>query len=467
MILLLVLAADAVSKALATGSQRTLILAGLWVGLAFQAKMIEAWLVLPAFGLTYLLSGPDSTRRRVRQLAVAGAVAAVVSLSWLTAVSLVPAHDRPYVDGSSDNSFYSQVFVYNGFGRFGEQTPLQVLASQRIAGRAGVAEQIGIQAATPIAPSGPTRLLRRGLGRDIGWLLPGAILVAIAGIVSRRRERREDPLLACFVLWGGWLLTLAVTFSAATTINSYYTAALTPSIAAILGSGAAAAWSGARNGLGRRIGLGALLVATVGYSAWLLRHGGLHLPAWLPAAAVVSGLIGLGVVVGSILVRRDAWLAAAIGACLVAASVVPATASVELTAHHGGAFDTPFESAQQAQGIDRLFVTIPASIGPTVAKLTAAQLGAPYLLAVQTSAIASVFIDATGLEALPIGGFAGNNPSPTLGALQSDIRDGTFHLVLAAPSRDPRLRWIAGHCRPLGPTTGGLSAYFCLPTDAD
>ena len=47
LILLLVLAADATSAALLTGSLRQLLLAGVWVGLAFQAKMIQAWLALP------------------------------------------------------------------------------------------------------------------------------------------------------------------------------------------------------------------------------------------------------------------------------------------------------------------------------------------------------------------------------------------------------------------------------------
>jgi hypothetical protein len=48
----------------------------------------------------------------------------------MTAVSLVPASHRPYADGSSNDSVYAQVFVYNGFGRFGDQTPVQLLASQ-------------------------------------------------------------------------------------------------------------------------------------------------------------------------------------------------------------------------------------------------------------------------------------------------------------------------------------------------
>ena len=71
MILLLVLAADAVSAAIAGGSQGRLVLAAVWIGLAFQAKMIEAWLVLPAFGLVYLIAAPGPTGRRIRQLVVA------------------------------------------------------------------------------------------------------------------------------------------------------------------------------------------------------------------------------------------------------------------------------------------------------------------------------------------------------------------------------------------------------------
>ena len=186
MILLLVLAADEVSAAIATReehagrAQALLILAAFWVGLAFQAKMIEAWLLLPALGLAYLLDGPGPLGRRVRQVVVAGILAGIVSLAWMTAVTLVPAANRPYADGSSDNSVYSQVFVYNGFGRFGDQTPVQLLASQL------APDQI-----IPIAPSGANRLFTGNLGRDTGWLLPAAFAAVIWGI-ARRGVRRPD-----------------------------------------------------------------------------------------------------------------------------------------------------------------------------------------------------------------------------------------------------------------------------------
>ena len=118
LILLLVLAADATSAALLTGSLRQLLLAGVWVGLAFQAKMIQAWLALPALAAAYLLAAPAAKlRTRCAHVALAGLVTAVVSLSWMTAVSLVPSQDRPYVDGSADDSVYTQVFDYNGLGR--------------------------------------------------------------------------------------------------------------------------------------------------------------------------------------------------------------------------------------------------------------------------------------------------------------------------------------------------------------
>ncbi|HUE06147.1 MAG TPA: glycosyltransferase family 39 protein, partial [Acidimicrobiales bacterium] len=118
LILLLVLAADAATNAFMSARLRPLVLAGVWVGLAFQAKMLQAWLVLPAIYIAYLMAAPAlSLARRYGHIAVSVAVALAVSLSWMTVVALVPAHDRPYVDGSCNNSVFSQVFLYNGADR--------------------------------------------------------------------------------------------------------------------------------------------------------------------------------------------------------------------------------------------------------------------------------------------------------------------------------------------------------------
>jgi len=430
--------------------------AGVWVGLAFQAKMIEAWMVLPAFGLAYLLSGPGSTGRRVRQLLVGAAVTVIVSLSWMTAVSLVPAPQRPYVDGSHDNSLYQQVFVYNGFGRFGDQTPLQLLAGQ----------SLGLDLGQTVPAAGPDRLLRGDFGQDTGWLLPAGLAVALWGLVNRRRRPRADPLRASFVLWGTWLVTLTAVFSWTTTINSYYTAALTPALAAVLGTGVAALWATAPTGLGRRLGLGAVVAGTVGYGSWLVATAGSDAPGWLLPAVIAAGALALVVVVASLVRRADIVFACALAAGLGAGALAPAVASADLVLQSRGAFDVPFESKQAATFVDRLFVTTPAQVKRLIPALERVRNGAPYLLAVQTSAVASVFIYPSGLEALPIGGFTGTIPSPTPGQLKSDIRRGLFHLVLAAPSRDPRLRFIASHCLKVGKAKAGLDNYYCLPAAA-
>src|ERR1700691_329491 len=152
LILLLVLAADATSAALLTGSLRPLLMAGVWVGLAFQTKMIQAWLALPALAAAYLLAAPAARlRTRCAHVALAGLVTVVISLSWMTAVSLVPAGDRPYVDGSANDSVYEQVFEYNGLGRLTVNCASEAVPASAII--------------VAVAGSGQSRLRRRASAR--------------------------------------------------------------------------------------------------------------------------------------------------------------------------------------------------------------------------------------------------------------------------------------------------------------
>jgi hypothetical protein len=141
--------------------------------------------------------------------------------------------------------------------------------------------------------------------------------------------------------------------------------------------------------------------------------------------------------------------------------LVPAVASAELVASNGGAFDTPFEPARQAQSRDAALAAIAQVKLDALPNLEAQQDRAPYMLATQTSGVASVFIYLSGREALPIGGFTGTIPVPTLRQLRADIRAGRFLLVMAPSTTDPRLRWIATHCAP-----GAREYYYCNPSDA-
>jgi hypothetical protein len=164
--------------------------------------------------------------------------------------------------------------------------------------------------------------------------------------------------------------------------------------------------------------------------------------------------------------RADVGTAAALCGALAALMIVPAVASASVVARGEGMYDTPFEPPGTFRGIDLLFVETLAAARRSLPQLERARYGAPDLLATQTSTIASGFTYASGQEVLPIGGFTGTIPEPTVTQLKTDVATGQFHLVLAGRTRDPRIEWIAAHCQDVGHPTGALISYFCVPADA-
>ena len=117
LVLLLVLAAYATTRALESGRTRWLGAGGALLGFGFLTKMLQAFLVLPVFALVYLIAGPPRLGRRIWQLLVGGATLVVAGGWWVAAVMLTPAADRPYVGGSTSNNILQLTFGYNGLGR--------------------------------------------------------------------------------------------------------------------------------------------------------------------------------------------------------------------------------------------------------------------------------------------------------------------------------------------------------------
>jgi len=465
LILLLVLAADATSAALLTGSLRQLLLAGVWVGLAFQAKMIQAWLVLPALAAAYLLAAPAARlRTRCAHVALAGLVTAVVSLAWMTAVSLVPSQDRPYVDGSRDDSVYTQVFDYNGLGRLtgnwatvaGPPSPLVVAAREN--GQLLTAETIGIK-------PGWHRLLAGPFAADGGWLLPAAAAGALGVFISRRREDRRDPLRAAAVLWGGWWLVLAVFFSTGTFINSYYVAALVPAVAVLCGTGIAACGPGPWPARVRLI-VAATVLGCAGYGAYLM-SGTASGPVVLTAVA----LLAAAAAVAQLLLPASGTTGHLTAVAFAAAAVLllPAAASVSSVVRGLGPFDIPFEPPQIAHNNQALAAAAPA-LTRAVQRIELQTPPGDALFGTDTSGLAQSYILYSGREVLPIGGFLGNVPAPALATLRADISRGyvrVFVLPVSPPGPDPRVRWIESHCtrvpQPPNRRPVPYADFFCGP----
>jgi 4-amino-4-deoxy-L-arabinose transferase-like glycosyltransferase len=229
-------------------------------------EQLLPYLVVPAFGLVYLVGARARWRQRLGQLALATVVLLGVSLSWVTVVDLTPASQRPYVGSSGDNSELSLALGYNGlqrltgmlFGRSGGTTP------------GGGGSVGGGNALFNGGPAGLFRLLGTTLGGQVSWLLVLAVLglvLAALCVPWRRLDGRGRSL----VLWGTWLLTAGAFFSVAEFFHPYYTVMLAPAIAALAAIGVATLWRAYRARSWRGWLVPVVLLATAAVQAYILR----------------------------------------------------------------------------------------------------------------------------------------------------------------------------------------------------
>ncbi|MCI1965006.1 MAG: glycosyltransferase family 39 protein [Oscillospiraceae bacterium] len=117
LIFFMALSAWAMMAAVDRGQLRWLLLSMVLLGVAYNAKTLEAFLILPALFAVYFFGTNLKWKKRIWHLAVATVVLLVVSLSWSVVVDLTPASERPYVDNSSNNSELELALSYNGIQR--------------------------------------------------------------------------------------------------------------------------------------------------------------------------------------------------------------------------------------------------------------------------------------------------------------------------------------------------------------
>ena len=301
LVLLLVGAAYATVRALEHASVRWLSLAGALIGFGFLTKMLQAFLVLPALALVYLVAAPTSPLRRVRHLLVAGVALVAAGGWWVAAVELTPAADRPYVGGSTGNSILNLIWGYNGVGR--------------ISGGAG-----GGGGANFSGRAGILRLFNSELGGQISWLIPAALLALGAGAWVTLRRPRTDRTRAALVLWGTWLVVGGLVYSFMTgIIHPYYSNTLAPALAVLVGVGATLAW-GARRSLAAAAVLAGIVLATAGWSYALLDRTPSWHP-WLRDAVLVAGIAAAAGLVAARNRRLGPWLAVPLAAAALFAGL--------------------------------------------------------------------------------------------------------------------------------------------------
>jgi len=501
LVLVLLFAAWALLKAAEDGSRRFLLLAVALVGLAFNVKMLAAFVVLPAFALVYLLGTPFVWRRRLVDAALAAVVLATVSLSWVLVYDLTPAHQRPYAGTTDTNSVLELAVGPYGIGRFVRQVRPAVAAG--VEGRADLRDRARLTAAAERtaeagprtgfarvfvrAPAGPLRLADGQLAGQVGWLLPLA-LIGLAMATLREPWRR--PLAAThlsLILWCAWALTYAVVYSGAGgTFHFYYMSTLAPPLAALAGVGVVSLWRAYVGGGWRSVVLPTALVLTAVWQLYVDAHalGGVRdLTGDVAALKTVSGtwrswlhlaLVGGALVAAMTLLVVVAWTARALRAIAGPALAIGLLTLLVLpTAWALSSVLVPGPSVLPAADLGRLLpeyndgrarrILDPDGLSRLIAFLEAHRRGERYLLATSSATLAAPIIVQTGAAVMARGGFHGLDPILTPDKLARLVEAGEVRFVMlndlslvsrrlgAEAAGQPIADWVRANGTPVDP----------------
>ena len=452
LVLLMTLAGYFVIRAMGTAIGRRaamwVALAGVALGFAFLTKMLQGLMVLPAFGAAYLIAGQVRLRTRLVHLVI-GAASVVISAGWwVLAVWLWPADSRPYIGGSTNNSVMDLVVGYNGLGRLFGST----------GGGGGMA---GGSAGSSFGGSaGLERLFGSEMGIQISWLIPAALIALVFGLLACGRAPRTDLVRASLILWGGWFLVTGLIFSYMSgTIHPYYTVALAPAVAGMIGTGGYALWLVRARWIGR-CGLAATMLAA-GIWSWVLLHRNAD---WLP---MLKWILLAGTVVGAILVlvgAKDRFRKLAVAGLILgslagitgSASYAIATAATA----HGGSIPTAgptgavsdsgigggggMGGGPELQNGDAPPNSSDATVNPasngqelssgseSTSELTAmlVNAGTTWSAATNGSQSAATYELASNTAVMAIGGWS-SDPAPTLDQFIQYVADGKIHYYIA------------------------------------
>ena len=505
MVLCLVLAAWAMTQAIANGKTKWLLWCGAFIGFAFLAKMMQAFLVVPGFGLAYLVAGPPRIGRRIKQL-LGALVAMIVAGGWWVAIAMAwPAADRPFIGGSQTNSVLDLLFGYNGFGR---------LTGNEV-GSVGWTDQ-----------ASATKLISSEMGGQIAWLLPAALIALIAGLVITARRKRTDPIRASLILWGAWLLITGITFSMMQgIIHPYYTVALAPAIAALVGIGAHQLWKYRTSPFAIGTLAGGIVMSGIWAKVLLART-----PTFLPGldiTVMIGGFVAAAVVLlAALLPGHRTKIVAPIAAVLAAAVLLagPLAYTIDtISTGHTGALPSAgpttagggFGGGGGGGGGQRptgtgggnfgggapTGGTAPTSTGtsstttrgggtgggmggllgattPTAAMVSTLSTNSSdytWAAAVIGSNNAAGYQLATGLPVMAVGGFNGTDPAPTLAQFEALAKAGKIHYFIGGTisaggststsgSQDASLiaAWVASHYT--ATTVGSVTIYDLTPS---
>ena len=477
----------------------SLVLAGLAIALAFQQYMIMAWTVWPALALGYWFGGSEGRLVRLRNLAIAGGASLLASLTWIFAVWLTPANRRPYIGNTLHNNPWEMVFGYNAIGRFGNSGHM---AGQRAAGA------ISFKTFTPPFSGHPSliRMFYHQVIGQISWLIPATVLVLVFLWLQNRSRgtkqhrdtsayKRQAAKQGQLVFLGVWFLSGWAMFSAVSGMHQYYAATLALSMTLLVAVGVVSAFGQGKWGflislaftsVGFAILVSALNPSYHRWLAWLQLSLAFGFAA-MALLAVNRGLmtrgasrvIGAALLVGAIGFSPAAWSADAMNhPSFVNPMAGPPDSYTTTLGHHSGT-NTELNGGsgrKNSASITGRASRAKISHGKVLDWLLTRPHGKYLLTAFGSDAAAPYLVlqktIVKKLNVLPVGGFNGTDPVPTLAAFKDLVAKHQINYVLmnhymgdesafSGLESAKIKRWVAANCHKNHTPPDRVTLFYC------
>lgn len=453
-------------------SLRKLLIAFFIIGVGFNIKSLEAYMILPAFYLTYLFAQHGNYKKKVLHLIAATLVLLISSLPWFIAVDSVSSEERPYVGSSESNSELELAIGYNGLGHFlgygvkvpgrqGQITPRRVAPAPNNA-PPGNSKQLGTRMGETGAPS-MFRLFNRQIGGQIGWMLPLAVIGTAIAMYKFRRwpfERSKTALL----FWSCWLIPQVVFFSIAQGFHRYYLVVMAPGVSALVGICYSTLANWVISDGKRRWFLPIGLFITSSTQLWIISQ--YNEWRWMLLVVAGTGALALYMLIrlahGGRSRQNNSYKQLILMVGIVSLLVAPFAWSITPVLYGAGNPSFPFAGPDLNPALKQLNTpgVMPnlsgMFMGANTSKLEeflrTHRRGEQYLVAVPNAHLAAPIILDVGEPVITYGGFMGSEKILDVEELQELVASGQLRYVILGSSfsQQPEIdAWVSSHGIPV------------------
>lgn len=466
--LLMIGVAYAALESIRRNKLRWLILAGGLTGAALLTKQLQIALVLPAVGVAYLAFATPPIVKRVLHVSAALVSALFTGGWWFVLVQVVPSASRPFVGGSRSNSAVELSLGYNGLDRLTGVDASRTMSPSTVS----LAEKLD---------PGFQRFLQPQFSGQFGWFLPLAVAglsIAVWHIMRQSGSRRYRAFLSLCGLW--FLCSSTVLAFMSGIVHPYYSLTVVPPLCCLAGTGLLHLYR-LRNRRSARALLAGTLLATmvlaflsasrstadfprgpvVALLVWSVAITFLVAPPPFPALRKLYG----GVLAVALLVGPFAWSVNTVLSPHEGAVVVAGPSILGIRTDHP-------DRQQMGSEVPPSFVALTFGDLPEpgiVSRLTATPDSSTWSAAMVGSETAANYQLASKRSVLPLGGFDGTDPFPTLEQFQRMVADHQVESVviqdlppLTLEGRGESARivdWVKGH---YGAEQIGSAQYYKL-----